>query len=129
MASGVNGIEVEQATRVYGRSDDLIVIQGGHCAGEIDVYGKASGSRSVVLCFNDGTILQVHRGKRGAAIWEITAIQKGGQFDRVESCDDPDSRIASDVAYFRSQVRGCQAMFWDASVVGIEVPAETMEVG
>ena len=128
MVALVNGQDVEQAARVFGRSDDLIVIQGGHCAGEIDCYGKAGGSRSILLGFSDGTLLQVRHGKRGTSIWEITVIQKGGQFDRLESCDDPDAQLCSDVVYFRGRIRGCSVMFWDTSVVGIEIPADAMEV-
>lgn len=81
-------------TRVYGYSDDCVEIDGPHyyMPDEISCFDC-----DVRIWFDDGTIIRLHYGKAGKAIWGIIVEQKGSQPWHLAICDDEDARIHSDV--------------------------------
>ena len=81
-------------TRIYGSSDDLVEIDGPHyyMPDEISCYNC-----DVRIWFDDGTIIRLHYGKAGKAIWGIIVEQKGSQPWHLAICDDEDAHIYSDV--------------------------------
>jgi len=89
-------------TTVYGRSDDLVEVDG-------DVVGEGgyvdNRGRGTLVVADDGTILELKHGKGGKGIWAITVINKGPKFDSIEYCDDEDAEIYSDIAYLQDGVK------------------------
>ena len=90
------------ATRVYGRSDDLIEFDGD-VAGEVSSYAgddvDQSARGDLIVC-SDGTLLIVKYGKGGRGIWSVTLLRKGSLLVEIEQCDDEDADPYSDVATF-----------------------------
>ena len=90
------------ATKVYGASDDLIEFDGdfrGECGG-----GGSEPGDLVIL--SDGSLLLVKYGKPAlGSVWMVSALKKGALFDRIETCEDEDATIYSDVAYFKDGIK------------------------
>lgn len=91
-------------TKVYGASDDLIEVEGD-VTGEVDCYGTDEREKGVLLCFSDGTVLEVKYGKNDEALWEIKTKHIGPLFDRVEACTEETDEGHSDVAYFKDGIK------------------------
>lgn len=101
------------ATKVYGASDDLIEFDGD-LRGEVGCYGTDEKSHGVLVVFSDGTLLDVKYGKGDAAIWGISVIHQGTQFDRIEFCDNEDANPYSDVVYLKEGIKwGYAATEWE----------------
>lgn len=79
--------------RVYGYSDDIVVIEGdGYSTDEVDCFNK-----KVEISFTDGTVINCGYPKEGMAVWYINVVTTGdGNYDFV-SCDDEDADPYSDV--------------------------------
>lgn len=93
----------ESTFRVYGRSDDLIEVEGPLFSDEFGAYDK---TREVHL--SDGSILSVGYGKMVGGveegIWSVKLVKQGSAFIRIEECFDADAKIYSDIAYFEPTV-------------------------
>ena len=91
----------DEATRVYGASDDLIEFEGG-ISGEVGYYGKSGDEdeHGCLLVFSDGTILAAVYGKPQGGIWALTLVAKGSLLIGIEACTDEDAKPHSDVATF-----------------------------
>lgn len=96
------------ATKVYGASDDLIELEGDFC-GEIGCFGTDEDEQGVLVVMSDGTLLEVKYGKNDDAIWEVKILKKGELFDRLDVCDDEDSKPHSDVAHFKAGIKWAYA--------------------
>lgn len=96
-------------TRVYGTSDDLIEVEGGMAAGEYGSYGTDEQGKGVLLVFDDGTVLEVQYGKRDMAVWQVTLLNAGDAFDRIDQCADEDADPYSDQAFFKREMKWCYA--------------------
>ena len=92
------------ATKVYGKSDDLVDFDGD-VWGEVGCFGTDDSERGVLVVFSDGTMLEVKYGKLGQGIWGINALKRGPLLDRIDLCDDADAEIYSDVAHFRDGLK------------------------
>ena len=81
-------------TRIYGASDDLVVIDGPHyyMPDEISCFDC-----DVRIWFDDGTIIRLHYGKDDKAIWQIIVEKEGSLPYQLTICNDEDARIHSDV--------------------------------
>jgi len=79
--------------RVYGYSDDNLVIEGApHPNDEISCF-----DRIVRISFADGTIIEAWYPKKGQPIWAIEVIEKGTARQTLTICEDEDADIYSDV--------------------------------
>lgn len=92
------------ATKVYGRSDDLIEVEGD-LTGEVGHYESSEDGQGCLLMFNDGTLLQVKYGKPQGGIWAITVVQEGALFDRLEICTNEDADPYSDVVHLKDGIK------------------------
>jgi len=96
-------------TRVYGASDDLIEFDG-EFSGEVNYYTPDADrdegeSKACLVILSDGTLLSVRYGKNEEAIWEIKLVKRGELFERIDQCDDPDAKVYSDQAFFKSGIK------------------------
>ena len=82
-------------SKVYGASDDIVVIEdsNGTCH-EIDYH---YGVDTVVIMFEDETIIRIGYGKNDKGIWWIKIVDKGSAAHKLTECDDEDAEIYSDV--------------------------------
>ncbi len=96
------------ATKVYGASDDLIEIEGD-IRDEVNCYGTDDQDKGVLLCFSDGTVLEVKYGKNDDGIWEVKLRHKGTLFVKIDPCESEDADPHSDVAYFKDGLKWCYA--------------------
>jgi hypothetical protein len=89
--------------KAYGRSDDLVELEGDIC------YEFSPGATGpALLVFDDGTLVSVEYGKPGnRGIWAITVHVRGKEFDRLETCDNEDAEVYSDVLYMKAGVKTC----------------------
>lgn len=79
--------------KVYGYSDDIVCIEHieGGCT-EIDCYNK-----DVRICFEDGAAIRVGYPKDGSAVWWIEVEEEGCAYSTLQSCEDEDAELYSDV--------------------------------
>lgn len=87
-------------TRVYGCSDDLVIIE--HADGrveEIDCYDK-----DVRILFEDDTGIRVGYPKPGFAVWYFEAERWGSADSYVKRCWHEDADPYSDVFVIESDV-------------------------
>ncbi len=80
--------------RVYGESDDLLVILGGPISvEEIDCYGE-----DVIVDFDDGTKIRAGYGKPTCSgVWYVNVIKKGTAEQKMKVCLDENAEIYSDL--------------------------------
>lgn len=82
-----------EKTKVYGCSDDLVIIEGApYPADEIGCFDSV-----VRIGFSDGTIIKACYGKNHKGIWLIEIIEKGTAAQTINECDDEDAEIYSDI--------------------------------
>lgn len=99
---------MNNGTKVYGESDDLIEFDGD-VSGEVSCFGTDDADNGVLLIFSDGTLIEVKYGKASLAVWGIQLIAKGSLFISVEPCIDEHARPHSDVATFAPGLKWCNA--------------------
>lgn len=92
------------STIIYGRSDDLIEIEGD-IYDEIGCYGTDIRERGVLIVGSDGTAIEVKYAKGGMAIWGISLLRQGPLFERIEPCTDEEATPYSDIAYFKDGIK------------------------
>ncbi len=92
------------STIIYGRSDDLIEIEGD-TSGEVGFYMPSDENGTALAICSDGTVLEIRYGKSGLGIWQITKVLSGLLLDRIEECNDEDADRYSDVAHFREGLK------------------------
>jgi hypothetical protein len=90
-------------TKIYGQSDDLVEFKGEY-NGEVSFYGSSDEEQGLIIC-DDGTVASVKYGKADMAIWQITVLKKGKLFDKLETCEDEDAKIYSDILYLKSGIK------------------------
>jgi hypothetical protein len=83
------------ATRIYGRSDDLIEFEGD-VTGEANYQSGDDHQATLIVC-SDGTVLAVRYGKLGLGIWHIMALQYGPLYEAIIPCNSEDANPPSDV--------------------------------
>ena len=91
-------------SKVYGASDDIVVIQdsdGTHH--EIDYHNDVD---AVVIGFEDDTVIRVGYGKGNKGIWWIEIVTTGSATCKMTECNDEDAEVYSDVFEIRSEVVG-----------------------
>jgi hypothetical protein len=96
--------EFVKETTIYGASDDLIEFDGGY-TGEVGCYGTGDREQGVLIIVSDGTMLEVKYGKNDMAIWGINVINKGAAFKSIETCEDEDAPIYSDVVTLQGDIK------------------------
>lgn len=97
------------ATRIYGRSDDLVEFDGD-VHGEMGCFGTDEENHpGVMVVCSDGTVLVVKYGKGGLGIWGVTVTRQGELFERIEPCEDEDAAVYSDVAHFKDGLKWAMA--------------------
>lgn len=80
-------------TKVYGYSDDNLVIKDApYPYDEISCF-----EQTVKVWFKDGTVIRCGYGKADKGIWGIDVIQAGTAKYTLNSCDDEDAEVYSDV--------------------------------
>ena len=80
-------------TKVYGYSDDLLVIEGApYPSDEIGCFDA-----TVEVTFTDGTVIKAQYPKKDKAIWKIEVLKKGTASQNLVICEDEDAEIYSDV--------------------------------
>ena len=80
-------------TKVYGYSDDNLVIEGApYPNDEISCFDTI-----VRVAFSDGTVIEAKYPKEGKAIWEIKIIEEGTAEQTLTVCEDEDAEVYSDV--------------------------------
>jgi hypothetical protein len=80
-------------TKVYGYSDDNLVIEGApYPADEIGCFDC-----EVKVRFSDGTLIKAQYGKDNKGIWGIEVIEKGTAAQKLIECFDEDAELYSDV--------------------------------
>jgi len=99
-------------TKIYGRSDDLIEVEGD-VDGEVSCYGTDRREKGVLLVCSDGTLLEVKYGKGGMGIWGIMLIRKGSLLMSIRQCDSEEKDPYSDVAYFANGLKWVYAATGD----------------
>ena len=88
-------------TKVYGASDDLVVIDGStYKEDEIGCY-----QHDVRIRFLDGTVIRVGYPKDGLAVWWIDVEKQGTAEQILTICEDEDARIYSDVFEIDSEIK------------------------
>jgi hypothetical protein len=92
------------ATRIYGTSDDLIEFDGD-VYGEVGHFGTDENEHGDLILCSDGTLLEIKYGKADLGIWGITIIKKGGLFDKIVPCSDPNNDPYSDQVYFKDGLK------------------------
>lgn len=85
--------------KVYGYSDDLVIVEGPSPE-EIDCYRK-----TVKITFDDGTIIKVHYPKRNIGVWEINIIEKGKAPFVFSPCNDENARVYSDIFTIDAKIK------------------------
>ena len=81
--------------RVYGESDDILVVEGSPIpAEEIDCYDE-----DVIVDFDDGTQIRAKYCKpiHGCGAWDIKVVKQGTAEQKMKECFDEDAEIFSDV--------------------------------
>lgn len=96
-------------TKIHGASDDLIEFIGD-VYGEVGHYSGSKDDNPCLVVLSDGTLLAVNYGKPAlGGVWSVTAINKGTLFDRIDTCEDEDADIYSDVAHFKDGLKWAYA--------------------
>ncbi len=85
-------------TKVYGYSDDIIVIEG-ETADEIDCYNE-----EVTIWFADGTVIKAGYPKKDMGIWWIRVEEEGTAEQHLKECFDEDADVYSDVFKIDSEM-------------------------
>lgn len=96
------------ATKVYGYSDDLVMLDGDVGGQYEPQYPDEDGCG---LFFSDGTVLAVIYGKDDKGIWAIQVMEKGSLFERLDICTDEKAKVYSDVAHFRDGLTWAYATY------------------
>lgn len=87
--------------RIYGRSDDLVEIEGGnYTEDEIDCYNQ-----DVIIIFEDETQIRVGYSKENIAIWYIVVECKGIAEHNLYICNDENADIYSDIFEIDSEIK------------------------
>ena len=98
-----NLLFVENATAVYGRSDDLIEF-GGITYGEFGAWEKVRRFE-----FEDGTKISVKYGdNQYGGVWKIKVIKQGTAKQHLIICENEDDYIYSDLFVINSKKKGKQ---------------------
>ena len=80
-------------TRVYGYSDDNLVIEGApYPDDEVFCFHKEA-----IVKFYGGTVIRCGYGKNGKGIWYIEVVQAGNKPYTLDLCDDENAKMYSDV--------------------------------
>lgn len=77
--------------RVYGYSDDNVVIDGDY-DDEIGCYNE-----DVVIVFSDNTVIRVGYSKVDLGVWWIDVANRGFENHSLQVCTDENAEIYSDV--------------------------------
>lgn len=87
--------------RIYGRSDDLVEIEGSNYAeDEIGCYNQ-----DVIIIFEDGTQIKVGYSKGNIAVWYIVVECEGTAEYNPYICNDEDADIYSDIFEIDSEIK------------------------
>lgn len=87
-------------TRIYGYSDDTVVIQGaGNTFDDVECF-----QMDVILTFDDGSIVRCMYGKQDKAIWSIDFVSYGSAHYVRNVCDDENAPIYSDELWINAYV-------------------------
>lgn len=87
--------------RVYGRSDDLVEIEGSdYCEDEIGCYNE-----DVIIVFEDGTQIRVGYSKGNIAVWYIVVECEGTAEHNLCICNDENADIYSDIFEIDSEIK------------------------
>lgn len=79
--------------KVYGQSDDLVIIEGAkYPDDEIGCF-----ERDVRITFADGTVILVGYSKPDKAVWWIKKEIQGPAYQKLTICEDEDADIYSDI--------------------------------
>lgn len=88
-------------TKIYGYSDDNVVIESGISSfDEIGCFDK-----DVRIRFTDGTVIRVGYCKPDIAVWWIDIEKLGTATYCFTVCDDEDAEIYSDVFEIDAEVK------------------------
>lgn len=83
---------------IYGHSDDLLEFEG-----DIEEEAHSYELPIEVRC-SDGTVLRAEYAPDELAVWRLTLVKAGPLFVHIDECEDENNTIASDVAYFVSDM-------------------------
>lgn len=87
--------------RIYGRSDDLVEIEGSNYAeDEIGCYNQ-----DVIIVFEDGTQIRCGYSKGNIAVWYIVVECEGTAEYNLCVCNDENSDIYSDIFGIDSEIK------------------------
>lgn len=87
--------------RIYGRSDDLVEIEGSNYAeDEIGCYNQ-----DVIIIFEDGTQIKVGYSKENIGVWYIVVECEGIAEHNLYICNDEDADIYSDIFEIDSEIK------------------------
>lgn len=85
--------------KIYGCSDDYVVIEGSCYEKQIDCYEK-----DVRIYFWDGTVIRVGYCKPNLGVWYIIVEDTGTAPQSLKVCQDEDAEIYSDVFEIESEI-------------------------
>lgn len=86
---------------VYGRSDDLVEIEGSnYYEDEIGCYNQ-----DVIISFEDGAQIRIGYGKGDLAVWYIIVEREGTSEYNLYICSDEDADIYSDIFEIDSEIK------------------------
>jgi len=87
--------------KVYGCSDDLVVIEGSkYREDEIGCYNQ-----DVRIRFESGAVIRLHYGKPTLAVWEITVEKVGDADHMLTICNNENDKIYSDIFETESEIK------------------------
>ena len=87
--------------RIYGRSDDLVEIEGSnYTEDEIGCYNQ-----DVIIIFEDGTQVRVGYSKGNIAVWYIVVECEGTAEHNLYIFNDEDADIYSDIFEIDSEIK------------------------
>ncbi len=91
--------------KIYGRSDDLIEVEG-YINEEYGCYGTDKEDRKgVLIVASDGTVAEIKYGKLGQGIWGIQMHATGSCFAKLDLCIDARANPYSDVLHLDDDVK------------------------
>lgn len=86
--------------KVYGRSDDLVEIEGSkYREDEIGCF-----ERDVRIWFEDGTVIRVGYPKKDFAVWWVEIECAGSADTKLQHCNDEEAEIYSDIFEIDSEI-------------------------
>ena len=89
--------------KIYGRSDDLVEIDGD-IQEEFGCYNKCEEGKGVIVACSDGSLWSVRYGDGDLAIWRVTPLSKGSApYEKFEATSD-DGDYYSDVVTINGDI-------------------------